>query len=160
MSAKGYAPIFDTMSGGLTVETEAERNFTLVKGGNIEGRVTDKATGAGVAGARVLAVVGNLMRFGPGGPGGGRRGGGPGGGQPAGNPSDDEASTQIVLTGEDGAFRIEEGMKPGPVALAQIKAAGFGDYAASVFATMSPGMGGGGPAPAPWGEVRAGETLA
>ncbi len=33
VSAKGYAPIFDTMSGGLTVETEAERNFTLVKGG-------------------------------------------------------------------------------------------------------------------------------
>lgn len=159
VSAKGYAPIFDTMTGGLTVEAESERNFTLVKGGNIEGRVTDKTTGAGVAGARVLAVVGNLMRFGPGGPGGGRRGGGFGGGQPAGNPADDEASTQIVLTGDDGSFRIE-GMKPGPVALAQVKAAGYGDYAASVFATMMPpGMGGGGPAPAPWGEVRAGETL-
>jgi len=160
VSATGYAPLFDTMAGGLTVETEAVRDFTLVKGGAIAGTVTDKTTGAGVAGARVLAVVGNLMRFG--GAGGGRRGGGGfgGGGAPApSNPGDDEASTQIVLTGADGSFRID-GLKPGPVALAQVKAGGYGDYAASVFsAMMPPGMAGGAPAPAPWGEVRAGETL-
>ncbi len=161
VSATGYAPLFDTMTGGLTVETEAVRDFTLVKGGAIEGVVTDKATGAGVAGARVLAVVGNLMRFG--GPGGGRRGGGGfggGGAAPAANPGEDEASTQIVLTGADGSFRIE-GLKPGPVALAQVKAGGYGDYSASVFAgMMPPGMtGGGAPPPPPWGDVRAGETL-
>lgn len=162
VSAKGYAPLFDTMAGGLTVETEAVRDFTLVLGGHIEGVVRNRLTGEPVVGARVLAVVGNLMRF-PGAGGRGGRGarGGPGAPTPAPSaPSpEDEASTQIVVTDAEGRFRLEK-MKPGPVALAQVKAAGYGDYSANVFSAMMPReLTGGAPAPAPWGEVRAGETL-
>lgn len=157
VSAAGYAPVFDTMSGGLTVETEGTRDFTLVKGGVISGRVVDRATGRGVEGARVLAVVGNLMRF-PGGM-GGRRGGPPGAPPPSATPGEDEASTGMTVTGADGTFRLE-GLKPGPVALAQVKATGYGDYSANVFAALMPqGAPGGAAPPKPWGDVRAGETL-
>ena len=152
VNAKGYAPLFDGMTGGTTIETEATRDFTLVKGGAIAGHVTDKATGRPVEGARVVAIVGT-MRFGPGGRRGGGafggRGGGPGGGQGNADPSADEVSTQIVLTGADGAFRIE-GVKPGPVALGQVKAPGYADFSASAFPGSPVGS---------WGDVKAGETL-
>jgi protocatechuate 3,4-dioxygenase beta subunit len=161
VSAPNYAPVFDSMQSGLTVEAEATRDFQLKKGGSIEGVVTDKTTGQPVADARVIAVVGNNVG---GGMMGGRGGRGPGGGRPTSGasgrldlgslggpdrPPDDQASTQIVRTAPDGSFRMDA-MVPGTVAIAQVKATGYADYGASSFpGSTTPS----------WGEVKAGETL-
>jgi len=139
VSAAGRAPLFDSQP--TTMDADQTRDFTLMKGGTLAGTVTDSQTGAPIEGARVVAIVGNVAMMGP------RmgRGGQGGGGGAAG--ADSQASTQIAVTAADGTFKLE-GLRPGTVAVGQVKAAGYADTTAMSF------MGGTG-----WGEIKAGETL-
>ena len=141
VSAAGRAPLFDSQP--TMMDGDQTRDFTLVKGGSLTGTVTDAQTGAPIAGARVVAIVGNMAMMGP------RmgRGGSGGGGAGAAPPADSAASTQIALSGPDGVFKLD-GLRPGSVAVGQVKAAGYADKTDTSF------MGGTG-----WGEVKAGETL-
>ena len=143
VSATGRSPLFDSQP--TTMDTDLARDFTLVKGGTLAGVVTDSTTNAPIEGARVVAIVGNMQNMGPRGGRGGSGGGGGGGATPA--PSaDSAASTQTAITAADGSFKLE-GLRPGTVALGQVRAAGYADVMASSF------MGQTG-----WGEVKAGET--
>ncbi len=141
VSAEGRAPVFD--STPTMVQVEMTRDFVLEKGGALEGTVTDAATHAPIEGARVVAVVGR-MQMGPMGGQGGRRGGA--GGDAAAN-ADMTTSTQVATTDKLGHFLLQ-GLRPGPVFLGQVKAAGYADKSA----TSMMGQTG-------WGEVKAGETL-
>lgn len=145
VSAEGRAPVFDAQ--GTQVEQDLVRDFTLAKGGSIAGTVTDQATGKPIENARVVAIVGTLgMGPGRGGRGGRNPGGAASGSTPAAPAGDESASTQMTTTGADGTFRLD-GLKPGTVALAQVKAPGYADLTASQFTNNV------------WGEVKAGETL-
>ncbi len=145
VSAASRAPVFDSQP--TTMDADLTRDFTLVRGGSLAGKVTDAQTGAPIEGARVVAIVGNMAMMGPrmGRTPGGAGGGGGGGG--AGPTADSSASTQIALTAADGTFRLD-GLRPGSVAIGQVRAAGYADKTDTAF------MGGTG-----WGEVKAGETL-
>jgi protocatechuate 3,4-dioxygenase beta subunit len=134
--ATGWAPVFEVAP--TTLDPEQERDFVLARGGAVEGFVASAQGDAPVEGARVTVIVGNLGSF----LGGGRRGGGAAGGGGGG-----AASTGAATTGPDGRFRIE-GLRPGPVLSAQVKAAGFAPFSASTFTQN------------PWGDVVAGESLA
>ncbi len=146
VSAEGRAPVFD--STPTMVQVEMRRDFVLEKGGALEGVVTDAATNAPIEGARVVAVVGR-MQMGPMGGRGGRggRGGPMGAGGDAGANADMTTSTQVATTDAQGRFLLQ-GLRPGPVFLGQVKAAGYADKSATAM------MGQTG-----WGEVKAGETL-
>ncbi len=144
VSAEGRAPVFD--STPTTVQVEMTRDFVLEKGGALEGTVTDSVTNAPIENARVVAVVGR-MGMGPGGGGFRGRGGRGGAGGDAGTNADMTTSTQVTTTDKLGHFRLD-GLKPGPVFLGQVKAAGYADKSA----TSMMGQTG-------WGEVKAGETL-
>ncbi len=140
VSATGRSPLFDSQP--TTMDTDQTRDFTLVKGGTLAGVVIDSTTSAPIEGARVVAIVGNMQNMGP----RGGRGGGPGGGAAAAPAADSTASTQTAITAADGSFKLE-GLRPGTVALGQVRATGYADLMASSF------MGQTG-----WGEVKAGET--
>ena len=145
--ATGIAPSFDTTP--MRIDIETTRDFHVVRGGVIEGVVTDKQSGEPVADARVLAISGSVGGMGPMGGGRGRRGGsggGAGGESTGAEPSPEQASTQTASTDATGRFRLE-GLRPGPVAIGQVKAPGYADFAAMTWTNNG------------WGEVRAGETL-
>ncbi len=136
--AEGWAPVFDAQS--TQMEVEAERDFTLVRGGGIAGTVVDSATRKPVRDARVMAIVGRV-----GGPMGAR--GGRGTGARGGAPAEGEyASTATAVTDENGVFSLG-GLRPGPVTVAQVSASGYVTFTSSAF-------GGSG-----WGDVKAEEVL-
>ena len=124
--AKGYAPTYDVSE--TEVEKALERNFTLVKGGNLTGVVTDEATGKPVEGARVAVYVGE-MGF------GGRA-------QPGA-----KASADVRITDKDGRFTFEA-ITPGPVSSAVVQKPGY--VSASFSRWPPPGN--------MWAEVKADET--
>jgi protocatechuate 3,4-dioxygenase beta subunit len=139
VTAKDRAPTFDAR--GTVVELETERDFTLALGGVVEGKVVDSATSKGIEGARVVVIVGQIAGgFGGRGGRGGREGGGAA--------PDSAASTQVATTGPDGSFRME-GLRPGPIAFVQVRAAGYSEPPGP-----NPFFG----APPAYGEVRPGET--
>lgn len=61
------------------VQRSLERDFTLSRGGYIEGRVTEEGTGTPVADARITVITGRISMGGMGGGGRGGRGGAAGG---------------------------------------------------------------------------------
>ncbi|MFV1960039.1 MAG: carboxypeptidase regulatory-like domain-containing protein, partial [Planctomycetota bacterium] len=127
--AEGYAPLFQTTATDVTLKRE-ERDFQLVRGGNLAGRVVEKSDGSPVVGAQVLLAVGRM--------GFGRRRGG----------SDEEnrAATGRAVTDDAGRFVIQN-ILPGPIMTAQVRASGYVPFAASMFTGNS------------WGDITAGETL-
>jgi uncharacterized GH25 family protein len=141
VTAKDRAPTFDAR--GTVVETETERDFVLTLGGAVEGKVTDSATTKGIEGARVVVIVGQITGgFGGRGP---RREREASGGAASPEPV---ASTQVATTGPDGVFRME-GLRAGPIAFVQVRAAGYSEPPGP-----NPFFG----APPAYGDVRAGET--
>jgi protocatechuate 3,4-dioxygenase beta subunit len=142
--AKDRAPSFDTQ--GTVVEAETERDFTLALGGTLSGTVTDSATGKPLAGARVVAIVGQVGGPMSRGPRAGR--GGAGGAAPGGGTTDTVAATQVGTTGADGTYRLE-GLRPGTIAFFQVRAAGY---------AQPPGPNPFFGTPPAYGDVRAGET--
>jgi protocatechuate 3,4-dioxygenase beta subunit len=141
VTAKDRAPAFDAQ--GTVVDAETVRDFTLALGGSVAGTVSDSATGKPIAGARIVAIVGDLRQM------GGMGGRGPRGGAGGGGGSDSTAGTQLATTGEDGAFRLD-GLRPGPIAVFQVRARGYSEPAGQALPFM--------PGATPVGEVRAGET--
>jgi protocatechuate 3,4-dioxygenase beta subunit len=158
VSSKGIAPVFDTT--GLTLDADLVRDFVVERGGAIAGTVSDAASGKPIAGANVVVLTGTL-------PMGGRGGRGPGGfggrsSAPAASGPPSLLSTGTAVSASDGTFRIE-GLRPGPVSLAQVKAVGYADHSAVQLPGGGAGGGGGMGAAfgvaTPWGDVRAGDTL-
>ncbi len=115
--AEGYAPIF-SMSGVELMDKMTEKDFALVLGGSIEGRVLRKDNAEPVAGAKIVVAVGRMF--------GGRRGGRGGSGE------EQKAGTGRATTGEDGTFRIAN-LLPGPVMSGQVKTPGFVTFTASMW---------------------------
>lgn len=101
--AKGYPPTYEVSE--TRVEKEIERDFTLVKGGNLTGVVTDEATGKPVEGARVAVYVGQMGW-------GGRA-------QPGA-----KASADVRITDKNGRFTFEA-INPGPVSSAVVQKPGY-----------------------------------
>jgi protocatechuate 3,4-dioxygenase beta subunit len=112
--AEGYAPIFE-MSGVELMDKVQKKDFQLVRGGSIVGRVLRKDNAEPVAGAQVVVAVGRMF--------GGRRGGGG---------EEQKAGTGRATTGEDGTFRIEN-LMPGPVMSGQVKSSGYVTFTASMW---------------------------
>lgn len=124
--AKGYPPTYDVTE--TRVEKALERDFTLVKGGNLSGVVTDEATGKPVEGARVAVYVGEMGW-------GGRV-------QPGA-----KASADVRITDKEGRFRFDA-ITPGPVSSAVVQKPGY--VSASFSRWPPPGN--------PWADVKADET--
>ncbi len=103
--AKGYAPVYEVSGAQLPDQGDLEKNFTLVKGGDLKGVVTDEATGKPVEGARVAIYVGSMGW-------GGRR-----------DPNA-KATADTRISDEKGEFMFEA-MTPGPVSSAIVKAPGY-----------------------------------
>ena len=124
--ADGYAPMYEVT--GVEVEKVNERDFTLAKGGNLEGVVTDEATGKPVEGARIAIYVGPMGFGGRAEPGA-------------------KAAADVRKTDAKGAFRFDA-LTPGPVASAVVQAPG---YVTASFSMWPP------PGNA-WPDVASGET--
>jgi protocatechuate 3,4-dioxygenase beta subunit len=123
VSAEGFAQAWDQQP--VEVQRALERDFSLSRGGWIEGRVAEEGSNTPIEGAAVTVVVG---RFAMGG-GGGRRGGQ---GGAATQPRGDPTTPAIARTDRDGRFKLGP-VLPGPVMSAVIKAPGYTSYAASTF---------------------------
>ncbi len=125
--AKGYAPMYE-VSGVEITEQDQEKNFTLLKGGDIAGVVTDEATGKAIEGARIAVYVGRM--------GWGRN-----------RDANAKAASDLRLTDEKGKFRFEA-LAPGPVSSAVVQAPGY--VTASFSMWPPPGN--------QWADVKEGET--
>lgn len=125
--AEGFAPVYEVSGTEVPQEGDLEKNFTLVKGGDLHGVVTDEATGKPVEGARVAIYVGSMGW-------GGRQS------------PDAKATADTRRTSQTGEFRFEA-MTPGPVSSAIVKAPGY------VSATFSPWP----PPGNAWPEIKPGE---
>lgn len=132
--ADGFAPAWEQAS--VEVQGTLERNFTLQRGGYIEGTVREEGSGTPVADATITVVVG---RFSMGGM-GGRRGqggqgaqGGPSGGAPgAPAPASDPTTPASARTDAQGRFKLGP-VVPGPVMSAVVKAKGYTSASASMW---------------------------
>ncbi|MDA1193896.1 MAG: carboxypeptidase regulatory-like domain-containing protein, partial [Planctomycetota bacterium] len=109
--AEGYAPVYDVNE--TEVKGNLVRDFTLVKGGNLTGVVTDEATGKPVVGARVAVYVGEM---------------GWGGRVEAGA----KAAADVRQTDEQGRFYFAA-ISPGPVSSAVVQASGYVSESFSAF---------------------------
>jgi len=103
--AKGYAPVYE-VSGVRVTREDQEKDFALVKGGNLAGVVTDEQTGKPVEGARIAVYVGPM--------GFGRR-----------NQKDGaRAASDLRRSDAKGRFTFEA-LNPGAVASAVVQAPGY-----------------------------------
>lgn len=127
--AEGYAPSYEAQAIEMDRE-QVEHDFTLVRGGSIQGTVVEAQTGKPVEGANVAVFVG---RFPMGGRGRSQDG--------------DKAAAAVGSTNAEGVFKIE-GLVPGPVMSAVVKVSG---YVTASFSQWPP------PGNA-WADVVAGET--
>lgn len=126
--AEAYASAWDQQP--TEVQRVAERDFTLQRGGYVEGRVTEEGTGTPVADASVTVVVGKVNM---GAMGGGRPGrGGPGGAGGVATGGGDPTTPAVARTDAQGRFRIGP-LLPGPVMSAVVKAPGYSAYTSSNF---------------------------
>jgi protocatechuate 3,4-dioxygenase beta subunit len=103
--AGGHAPMWQVASIEIG-EVDVVQDFTLVRGGHLEGVVVDEATGKPIEGARVAIYVGSF-NFGRG----------------RARP-DEKAATDTRLTDAQGRFRFEA-LTPGPAAAGVVKAPGY-----------------------------------
>jgi len=126
--AEGYAPVYE-VAGIEVTRQDQEKDFVLVKGGDLAGMVTDEQTGKPIEGARIAVYVGPM------GFGGGSRS------------ADAKAAADVRRTDEKGSFRFEA-LNPGPVSSAVVQAAGY--VSASFSMWPPPGN--------QWPDVAAGET--
>ncbi len=126
--ADGFATLYETNPVELLTK-KMEKDFQLLRGGSVTGRVVRKEDGKPVSGAEVAMAVGRL-----------------GFGRGRGGDASDRAAPLVTRTGDDGAFRFDN-VLPGPVLTAQVRAPGYVSYVASPFAGS------------PWGEIAAGEEF-
>lgn len=101
--AKGFPPTYEVSE--TRIDKDLERDFTLVKGGNLSGVVTDESTGKPVEGARVAVYVGEMGWGGRAKPGA-------------------KASADVRMTDKDGRFSFEA-ITPGPVSSAVVQKPGY-----------------------------------
>lgn len=101
--AKGYPPTYEVSE--TRIEQDVQRDFTLVKGGNLTGVVTDETTGKPIEGARVAVYVGEMGWGGRAEPGA-------------------KASADVRLTDKAGRFTFEA-ITPGPVSSAVVQKPGY-----------------------------------
>ncbi len=103
--AEGYAPVYEVNGVRITREDQ-EKDFALVKGGNLAGVVTDEQTGKSIEGARIAVYVGP-MSF-------GRRN------------QNDGARAAADLRRSDAKGRFEfQALNPGAVSSAVVQAPGY-----------------------------------
>ncbi len=123
--ADGFAAAWDQAS--TEVQRALERDFTLARGGFIEGRVTEEGSGAPVADAVVTVVVGRFAM------GGMRQGRGATGGAGGASAAPSDPTTPAMgKTDTQGRFRLGP-VLPGPVMSAVIKASGYSSASASTW---------------------------
>jgi protocatechuate 3,4-dioxygenase beta subunit len=125
--AKGYAPMYEVSGVQITAQGQ-EKDFLLVKGGNLTGVVTDEATGKPIDGARIAVYVGQMGW-------GGNR-----------DPNA-KAAADLRRTDDKGRF-LFEALSPGPVSSAVVQAPGY--VTASFSMWPPPGN--------QWPDVKAEET--
>ncbi|MFM8386286.1 MAG: carboxypeptidase regulatory-like domain-containing protein [Planctomycetia bacterium] len=128
--ADGFAPAWD--QAAVEVQKALERNFTLQRGGYIEGVVREEGAGTPVADATVTVVVGRFSMGGMGGGRGGRGGGQAGAAQPGQQPAGDPTTPASARTDAQGRFKIGP-VVPGPVMSAVVKASGYTSFSASMW---------------------------
>ena len=124
--AEGYASAWD--QNPTEVQRAVERDFTLAKGGYVEGRVTEEGTSTPVVDAAVTILVGRISA---GAMGGGRPRGGPGGAGGGGGPGD-PTTPAVARSDAQGRFRIGP-LVPGPVMSVVVKAPGYSTYSSTNF---------------------------